>query len=192
VLHTYYNRGLHRLDEDEHEFDLAQTVSPAQAVSLVMAFGRPTRNEVPDAGAQAVEEVAVSPRAVHVHHRTPLGGTNGILRFRDGGIDYVANSPEDSRSWRWEDLQTLASQNPYRLSVFGYLDTYNFDLKEPLDRVTFDRATARLSSVTEGRAASSPEHQVSSNQHELDSAFRKWPVDGCSLFTGRRTERDVI
>lgn len=172
VLHTYGTRGLHRLGADTKEFDLEQTVSPAVAASLAAGVGRPSRNKIPKSASSESGETAAIYGSIPAHHRTPFGGTNGILRFRAGGIDYITSSPGDSRSWRWNDLQTLASEDLYRLSVFGYLDTYNFDLKEPLDRSAFDRATAELS-----RHAQSPSAgQVPVNQQKAwlgDSAFRK-------------------
>ena len=71
------------------------------------------------------------------------GGTksNGTLRFREEGIDYVTKSSQDSRSWRWADIQTIANQDPYHLIVFGYRETYSFDLKEPLPPELYDRVT---------------------------------------------------
>ena len=59
-------------------------------------------------------------------------------RFHDEGIDYVSRIGKDSRSWRWGDIQTLSNPDTYHLTVFGYLETYSFDLKEPLKQKTYD------------------------------------------------------
>jgi hypothetical protein len=100
-------------------------------------IARPVQNADPDASAPALATIPV-------RHRTLAGGTNGVLRFRSGGIDYVTNSKDDSRSWRWADLQTLSDPDPYHLFLFGYRDTYTFDLKAPLSRALFNRATDEI------------------------------------------------
>lgn len=154
VLHTYYNRGLGRLGEDAKEFRLTESVPPSVAVWLAGYFGRPSRNEVPDANAPGIAGIPADRLSVPVHHRAVFSGSNGVLRFRQGGIDYVTNTPGDSRSWRWEDIQTLSEPNPYRLYVFGYQDTFTFDVKEPIDRALFDRATAAISAYAERQSSS--------------------------------------
>lgn len=154
VLRTYYNRGLGRLGEDAKEFRLTESVPPSVAVWLAGYFGRPSRNEVPDADAPVIAGLPADHLNVPVHHRAQFGGSNGVLRFRQGGIDYVTNTPGDSRSWRWEDIQTLSEPNPYRLYVFGYQDTFTFDVKEPIDRALFDRATAAISAHAERQSSS--------------------------------------
>jgi hypothetical protein len=72
------------------------------------------------------------------------GGSNGTLRLKDTGIDYVTESGRDSRTWRWADIQTIANPNPYELRVTGYRETVEFDLKKPLARVVFEQMWDRL------------------------------------------------
>jgi hypothetical protein len=112
-------------------FDLDQAVPPQLAAELARKVQRPSQNAVPDPASQGI--------VIPAHHRTLTGGTNGTLRFSDGEIDYVTDTPGDSRSWRWADLQTLSDPDPYHLLVFGYRDTYTFDLKEPLPQSLFYR-----------------------------------------------------
>jgi hypothetical protein len=66
------------------------------------------------------------------------GGSNGTLRLKDSGIDYVTENRRDSRTWRWADIQTIANPNPYEFRVTGFRDTVEFDLKQPMPRVLFD------------------------------------------------------
>ena len=134
VIETYENRSLHRPGERRYEFDLAQAMPASVAAGLAAGLARPLQNSVPDSEAPAIA-------AIPAHHRALAGGTNGVLRFREGGIDYVTSAKDDSRSWRWSDLETLSGPDPYHLFVFGYRDTYTFDLKAPLPRALFDRAT---------------------------------------------------
>ncbi len=53
----------------------------------------------------------------------------------------MTKSAQDSRSWRWADIQTMTNQDPYHLILFGYRETYSFDLKEPLPPGLYDRVT---------------------------------------------------
>jgi hypothetical protein len=131
AIETYVNRKHHIPGMQRYRFDLDQAVPPQLAAELARKVQRPSQNAVPDPAWQGI--------AIPAHHRTLTGGTNGSLRFSDGGIDYVTDTPGDSRSWRWADLQTLSDPDPYQLLVFGYRDTYTFDLKEPLPQSLFYR-----------------------------------------------------
>lgn len=134
VIETYTTRKHHLPGVRRYRFELAQAAPPATSAQLARDVGRPSQNAVADPTLPSVTEISV-------HHRTRAGGTNGTLRFRSDGIDYVTSSPGDSRSWRWSDLRTLAKPDPYHLYVFGYRDTYTFDLKGSLSRALFDHCT---------------------------------------------------
>ena len=131
VIETYQNRRHHVPGVQRYRFDLSQAVPSGFAAELARKVQRPSQNAVPDSSSPS--EVNV-----HAHHSTRIGGTNGALRFRDSGIDYVTSIPGDSRSWRWGDIQTLSNPDAYHLTVFGYLETYSFDLKERLEQKTYD------------------------------------------------------
>jgi hypothetical protein len=137
VIETYLNRSLHRPGLRHYRFELSQELPPAIAAKLAARIGRPVQSDDPDASAPAMATIPV-------RHRGLMRGTNGELRFRKGGIDYVTSSKGDSRSWRWADIQTLSQPDPYHLFVFGYRDTYTFDLKAPLSRRLFDYATNEI------------------------------------------------
>ncbi len=134
VIKTYVNRSLHRPGERRYEFDLTNAIPASVAATFADGVARPLQSSVPDSEASAIA-------AIPAHHRSLTGGTNGVLRFRQDGIDYVTPSKEDSRTWRWADLQTLSNPDPYHLFLFGYRDTYTFDLKAPLTQALFDSAS---------------------------------------------------
>lgn len=164
VLETYVNRSLHRPGEQRYEFHLSEAMPPSVAAALATRIARPVQNADPDPSAPAIATIPV-------RHRTLTGGTNGVLRFRKEGIDYLAPSSGDSRSWRWADLQTLSQPDAYHLFVFGFRDTYTFDLKTQLSRKVFDRATDEIyahSESTEPPAASIPNATASSGAKEHD------------------------
>jgi hypothetical protein len=101
------------------------------AAELAQRVGKPAINGNPDSQAPSFATIPA-------RHRTLTGGTNGILRFRDDGIDYVTGR-QGGRSWRWADIRTLANPDPYHFRVGGYRETFDFELKEPMSRELFDR-----------------------------------------------------
>jgi len=131
-LTGYERRGGLRLGTRSYRFDLGQTMPASVTTDLAARVGKPTRNRNPETKAPAFGMMPA-------HHRTPRGGSNGTLRFRDDGVDYLTQRANDSRSWRWADIQTLSNLDPYHLVVSGYLETYSFDLKQPLPRELYDR-----------------------------------------------------
>jgi hypothetical protein len=149
VIETYQNRKKHMPGVERLRFEMTESVSPQVAADLAREVQRPSQNAVPAPAAQGI--------VIPAHHRSLAGGTNGILRFRDGGIDYVTSAADDSRSWRWADLQTLSSPDPYHLLAFGYRDTYSFDLKELLPQSLYYRLVDEIDvqSATESQQRSS-------------------------------------
>ena len=139
VITTYEARGRFRPGVRRYRFDLQTAMPPSVAAELSERLGRPARNGNPEPDSPAFATIPAQ-------HRTGFGGTksNGILRFGKGGIEYVTQSAKDSRSWRWADIQTLSSLDPYRLVVFGYRDTYSFGLKQPMTRELLNRLTDEI------------------------------------------------
>ena len=137
TLKTYLNRSLHRPGERTYRFSLAQAIPPAVAARFAGAVARPSQNADPDPDAPAIATIPA-------RHRAIASGTNGVLRIWQDGIDYVTSSKDDSRSWRWTDLQTVSKPDPYHLFVFGYRDTYTFDLKAPLSGKLLDWASDEI------------------------------------------------
>ena len=132
VLADYENRQHHLPGIRHFRFDLKERIPPAVAAELASMVGKPVVDADPDGGAQAFFEIPA-------RHGTPLSGTNGTLRFRDQGIDYLSASAEGSRSWRWADIETLANPDRYHLRVCGYRETFDFELKQPLPGEIFER-----------------------------------------------------
>jgi len=137
VLTDYESWSHHRHGERHFRFDLATPVPPPVAAGLTQAVGKPVRNRDPDSAAQSLFAIAA-------RHGARFGGSNGILRFREEGIDYITPTKSDSRSWRWADIQTLACLDPYHLRVGGYRETFEFDLKRALGAEEFDRLWDKL------------------------------------------------
>ena len=139
VIKTYQNRRRHMPGVVRYRFDLELAFPPDIAAEVAEEVKRPSQNTVPDTAMQRIGCTAIP-----AHHNKLTGGTNGVLRFCSEGIDYVSSTLKDSRTWRWADLQTLSDPDPYHLLVFGYRDTYNFDLKEALPVSLFYRLVDAL------------------------------------------------
>lgn len=137
VITGYENRHHHMPGERRFRFDLANSLPPSVAAQLAQRVGKPLRNGDPDPKGPSLVTIPA-------RHGTLFGGTNGTLRFRDEGIDYVAAGGEGSRSWRWSDIQTLANPDPYHFRIGGYRDIFEFELKQPMSRQLFDRLWDRL------------------------------------------------
>lgn len=140
TLVGYQNRPWHEPGERTFHFTWSDSMPPEIAARFTAFVGKPVRNGIPLPSVAALSEIPA-------HHRMWSGGSNGTLRLKDTGIDYVTENGRDSRTWRWADVQTIANPNPYELRVTGYRETVEFDLKEPLSRATFEQIWDRLYSA---------------------------------------------
>ena len=131
-LETYQNRSWHAPGDREFHFGLANAMPPGVASAFARRVQKPVENGRPDPSASGFASLPA-------RHRTFGGGTNGVLHFRDEGIDYVTTKERGSRSWRWSDIQTIANSDPYHFRVQGYRETFEFELKQPMSRKLFDR-----------------------------------------------------
>ena len=137
TLWTYQRRHWHEPGERPFRFTLVEAIPPGVAAQLSQRVKKPVRNSLPVSELKPVAEIPA-------HRRTFFGGSNGILRFKDDGIDYVTGQGQDSRTWRWSDIQTIANPNPYELRVTAYREVVEFDLKEALPRALFERMWDQL------------------------------------------------
>jgi hypothetical protein len=137
TLISYQNRAWHEPGDRRYHFTLAQPMPPAVAAELTTHVARPVRNGDPQPAIQATAEIPA-------HRRAFSGGSNGMIRLRDDGIDYVTKDGRDSRSWRWDDIETIANPNPWEFRVGGFREIAEFDLKQPMPRELFERIWDRL------------------------------------------------
>jgi hypothetical protein len=149
VLVGYDNRGWHLPGTRRFDLKIQQEIAPAAAALITEKMGRPVQNRIPDPHIPAIEEIAV-------RRSKAFGSSNGLLRIRGQGLDYITAQPGQSRSWRWMDIQTLANPDPYHLFVFGYLDSYVFDLKQALSRDVFNHLSDEIWTHNEGGMRNAP------------------------------------
>ena len=130
-LKTYQNRSWNLSGDREFHFRLTNAVPPAVAEAFARGVQKPVENGRPDPEASGFASLPA-------RRRTFGGGTNGVLQFRNTGIDYVTTGGRGSRSWRWSDIETIANPDPYHFRVQGYRETFEFELKQPMSRKLFD------------------------------------------------------
>jgi hypothetical protein len=140
TLRSYENRPWHQPGARPFRFTLKEPMPADIAAEFTARVGKPVRNGAPVPSTAAVAEIPA-------HRRTWSGGSNGTLRLKDDGIDYVTLGRGDSRSWRWDDIQTIANPNPYELRVDAFREIVEFELKKPLARDVFERMWNRLYAV---------------------------------------------
>jgi len=110
---------------------------PEIAAKFTERVGKPVRNGIPLPNVAVLSEIPA-------HRRMWAGGSNGTLRLKDTGIDYVTEDGRGAGAWRWADIQTIANPNQYELRVTGYREIVEFDLKQPLARGVFEQMWDRL------------------------------------------------
>jgi hypothetical protein len=137
TLNSYQNRPWREPGERNFRFSWTEPMPPDIAAEITARVGKPVRNGIPTANPAALAQIPA-------HRRLWSGGSNGVLRLKDDGIDYVTGNGDDSRTWRWTDIRTIANPDPYELRVTGYREIFEFDLKQPLRRAVFERMWDRL------------------------------------------------
>ncbi len=133
----YENRHWREPGEQSFSFTVSKAIPPELAARLATAVARPVVNGEPIPKLPAFAEISA-------HRRKRIGGSNGVLRFREEGVDYVAQDGHDGRSWRWSDIQTIANPGPWQFRVTAYREIVEFDLKQPMPRTVFDRLWDKL------------------------------------------------
>ena len=128
-VHTYESQGVSRLGRDR-DFDfrlLDGRLGDDLYQLLVNKSPRAVVTHVVFPGTEIVQDIPV-------RHRHRLGGCQGTLTIATDKIIYRTDRKEDSRIWRLEDIQSFASSDPFSLRLSSSFETFNFDLKLPLEQ----------------------------------------------------------
>jgi hypothetical protein len=70
--------------------------------------------------------------SIPARHRLTLSGTQGVLEFGDELVIYRSEKPDDSRAWRYKELESIGSTGPFQLRIGALEKDYVFDLKRRL------------------------------------------------------------
>ncbi len=80
-------------------------------------------------------------------HLLRFGGSQGMLSFGEDRVVYTTDKKDDSRIWRYSDIENISSSGPYQLTIttherarchYGNLRDFNFQLKERLDEPRYN------------------------------------------------------
>jgi hypothetical protein len=95
---------------------------------------------LPDAAVQAKWELPVK-------HLLRLGGSEGVLGFGEDRVVYTTDRKDESRTWRYADIENVSSSGPYQVTIttyeralshYGNLKGFNFQLKRRLDEARYN------------------------------------------------------
>lgn len=82
-----------------------------------------------------------------------ISGSEGVLQFGPDRIVYKTRTREQSRTWRYSDIENVSSSGPFQLTIttfeksmrdYGDLRALNFQLKRPLDEKRYNLLWRRL------------------------------------------------
>lgn len=82
-----------------------------------------------------------------------LVGSEGVVQVAPDRIVFNTDKPEQSRTWRYQDIENISSAGPFQLTVttyeraithYGDRKGFNFQLKQPLDEKRFNLLWRRL------------------------------------------------
>jgi hypothetical protein len=82
-----------------------------------------------------------------VKHLRPLGGDNGTLVFGEETVTFTSQDKAESRAWRYQDVESIATSGRDQLSITTYerqrfhyatRRVFNFQLKQPISEDTFN------------------------------------------------------
>ena len=117
-----------RLREGTHAEDLARYFAEHVKRPVVGAYPLP-------------DEWSVE---IPAYHRELLGGSHGTLVIGQGGIRFVSKKAKESRTWLYQDINTIGSGDPFHFRISTGAETYMLDLKEHLPESAYRLAWQRV------------------------------------------------
>ena len=76
--------------------------------------------------------------SVPVKHLRPIVGSEGTLAFGADAIVYSTPTKAESRTWRYSDIDTIASSGPFQLTITTLEKAFNFQLKQPITEARYN------------------------------------------------------
>jgi hypothetical protein len=74
-----------------------------------------------------------------VKHLRPITGSEGTLAFAADAIVYSTPVKDESRTWRYSDIENIASSGPFQLTITTLEKGFNFQLKQPITEATYNQ-----------------------------------------------------
>ena len=84
------------------------------------------------------QALGLSTWSVPAKHLKPIAGSEGILFFTAGAIVYSTPAKTESRTWRYSDIENIASSGPFQLTITTLEKAFNFQLKQPITEARYN------------------------------------------------------
>ena len=91
---------------------------------------------------------------IPVKHLLRFGGDEGVIQVGPDEIVYKSAKPGESRTWRYQDIDSIGSSGPFQLTIttferatthYGNLKGFNFELRQQLEEARYNDLWLRLS-----------------------------------------------
>ena len=147
VLVLTYKDRVWKLGDQEYDFDLDSKETFKDAYHLLKT--RLDQRLV----AVFADESGEMLWKVPVKHLAALGGDDGVLEIGSSVITYKSSKGEESRTWRFTDIDNISSSGPFQLTIttferarlqYGDHKEFNFVLKQPLEEQRYNDLWLRL------------------------------------------------
>ena len=132
----------------QYDFDLVSEGSFTGAYELLKnRLDQRLVAKIPDKVTQPLWDLPVK-------HLLRFGGDEGVLQVGSAAIVYKSQKEEESRTWRYEDIENISSSGPFQLTIttferakthYGNLKGFNFELKQSLAEARYNELWLRLS-----------------------------------------------
>ncbi len=147
TLVTYQDRKwLLGLDK-EYEFTLAPGQNFGQAYTLL-------KDRLDQRFVAALADERIRPLwEIPVKLLGRISGSEGVLEFGADHIVYKTPAKDQSRTWRYQDIESISTSGPFQLTLttyerakthYGNLKGFNFQLKQALEEKRFNILWRRL------------------------------------------------
>ena len=131
----------------QYDFDLVSEGSFTGAYELLKnRLDQRLVAETPDNVAHALWEIPVK-------HLLRFGGDEGVIQVGPDEIVYKSAKPGESRTWRYQDIDSISSSGPFQLTIttferakthYGNLKGFNLELKQRLEEARYNELWLRL------------------------------------------------
>jgi len=74
-----------------------------------------------------------------VKHLRPVVGSEGTLAFGADAIVYSTPAKDESRTWRYSDIESIVSSGPFQLTITTREKGFNFQLKQPIAEARYNQ-----------------------------------------------------
>ena len=77
--------------------------------------------------------------SVPAKHLRPIVGSEGTLEFGADAIVYSTSARDESRTWRYSDIESIGSSGPFQLTITTLEKPFNFQLKQPITEARYNQ-----------------------------------------------------